>query len=210
MLKPAASFWERTQDGHELRANGASSRKSLGLPSAGRCGAGCPRDVEMPPLKSVPGRINRNFRNYMETFPFFVAAVLAAQAAGIHNELTHWGSIAYIGGRIAYTVLIYPEYRSSARCSGTSPPLACLRFWRRPSCRAKASGGKSLRAHGGLSAGAKPVRFRRVGRCRIGLSRCSCLGTTQSGYHDRRTSAHGAKRLPAGCLITSAPTCQGP
>jgi uncharacterized MAPEG superfamily protein len=41
----------------------------------------------------------------VETFPFFVAAVLAAQAAGVHNELTHWGSIAYISGRIAYTVL---------------------------------------------------------------------------------------------------------
>ena len=41
----------------------------------------------------------------METFPFFAAAVLNAQAAGVHNELTHWGSIAYIGGRIGYTAL---------------------------------------------------------------------------------------------------------
>ncbi len=67
--------------------------------------AASPRDVEMPPLKPIPGRISRNFRNYMETFPFFAAAVLAAQAAGVHNELTLWGSIAYIGGRIVYTVL---------------------------------------------------------------------------------------------------------
>jgi uncharacterized MAPEG superfamily protein len=52
-----------------------------------------------------PGRINRNFRNYMETFPLFAVAVLAAQAAGVHNELTDWGSIAYLGGRIAYTTL---------------------------------------------------------------------------------------------------------
>ena len=41
----------------------------------------------------------------METFPFFAAAVLTAQAAGVHIELTHWGSIAYIGGRIAYSAL---------------------------------------------------------------------------------------------------------
>jgi uncharacterized MAPEG superfamily protein len=67
--------------------------------------AASPRDIEMPPLKPVAGRINRNFRNYMETFPFFAAAVLVAQAAGVHNELTRWGSIAYFGGRIAFTAL---------------------------------------------------------------------------------------------------------
>lgn len=64
-----------------------------------------PRDVEMPPLKPIPGRINRNFRNYMETFPFFAAAILAVQAAGTHGGLTHWGSAAYLGGRVAYTAL---------------------------------------------------------------------------------------------------------
>ncbi len=67
--------------------------------------AASPRDIEMPPLQPIPGRISRNFRNYMETFPFFAAAVLVAQAAGVHNELTRWGSIAYIAGRIAYTAL---------------------------------------------------------------------------------------------------------
>jgi uncharacterized MAPEG superfamily protein len=67
--------------------------------------AASPRDVEQPPLKPIPGRINRNFRNYMETFPFFVVAVLIIQATGVHNALTHWGAIAYLGGRIGYTVL---------------------------------------------------------------------------------------------------------
>ena len=67
--------------------------------------AASPRDAEMPPLKPIPGRTNRNFRNYMETFPFFAAAIFIAHAAGVHNELTHWGSIAYIGGRVAYTAL---------------------------------------------------------------------------------------------------------
>jgi len=67
--------------------------------------AASPRDAEMPPLTPLPGRINRNFRNYMETFPFFAAAILTAQAAGVHNEMTHWGSIAYLAGRIAYTGL---------------------------------------------------------------------------------------------------------
>lgn len=80
--------------------------------------AASPRDDEMPPLKPIPGRINRNFRNYMETFPFFVAAVLAAQAAGVHDALTHWGSTAYLGGRFAYTLLYV---------SGT--PLVRSLFW---------------------------------------------------------------------------------
>ena len=67
--------------------------------------AASPRDDAPPPLKPIPGRFNRNFRNYLETFPFFAAAVLVAQAAGVHNALTHWGSIAYLAGRIAYTAL---------------------------------------------------------------------------------------------------------
>lgn len=67
--------------------------------------AASPRDDEMPPLKPIPGRIARNFRNYMETFPFFVAAVLIAEAGGVHNAMTYWGAIAYLGGRVGYTVL---------------------------------------------------------------------------------------------------------
>lgn len=67
--------------------------------------AASPRDEEMPPLKPIAGRINRNFRNYMETFPLFVAAVLIAEAAGVHNGLSLWGGAAYLGGRFGYTLL---------------------------------------------------------------------------------------------------------
>lgn len=67
--------------------------------------AASPRDEEMPPLKPIPGRIARNFRNYMETFPFFVTVVLIAEAGGVHNAMTYWGAIAYLGGRVGYTVL---------------------------------------------------------------------------------------------------------
>jgi uncharacterized MAPEG superfamily protein len=38
-------------------------------------------------------------------FPFFAAAVLIAEAAGVHDALTHWGAIAYLAGRLAYTAL---------------------------------------------------------------------------------------------------------
>jgi uncharacterized MAPEG superfamily protein len=80
--------------------------------------AASPRDVEMPPLKPIPGRINRNFRNYMETFPLFVAAVLVARATGVHDALTQWGAIAYLGGRIVYTALYV-----------TGVPLIRSLFW---------------------------------------------------------------------------------
>lgn len=96
MMLAAASVWGFLQLVAAAQAANAQYRLKW---------AASPRDIEMPPLKRIPGRINRNFRNYMETFPFFAAAVLVTQAAGIHNELTHWGSIAYIGGRIAYTAL---------------------------------------------------------------------------------------------------------
>jgi uncharacterized MAPEG superfamily protein len=91
-----ASFWGFLQ----LVAAAQATNAQYGLKWAAS-----PRDVEMPPLTPIPARINRNFRNYMETFPFFAAAVLTAQAAGVHNELTYWGSIAYVSGRIVYTAL---------------------------------------------------------------------------------------------------------
>jgi len=96
MMLAAASVWGFVQ----LVAAAQAANVQYGLRWAAS-----PRDMEMPLLKPIPGRINRNFRNYMETFPFFAAAILAAQAAGVHNELTQWGSIAYIGGRIVYTAL---------------------------------------------------------------------------------------------------------
>lgn len=67
--------------------------------------AASPRDEHMPPLRPIPGRIVRNFRNYMETFPLFAAAILIAQAAGVHTQLTYWGSIAYVSGRVAFSLL---------------------------------------------------------------------------------------------------------
>jgi uncharacterized MAPEG superfamily protein len=92
----AATFWGFLQ----LIAAAQAANFQYGL-----VWAASPRDEEMPPLRPIPGRIVRNFRNYMETFPFYAAAVLIAHAAGVHSSLTHWGSIAWLGGRIVYTAL---------------------------------------------------------------------------------------------------------
>ncbi len=136
MMLAAASVWGFFQ----LVAAAQAANAQYGLKWAAS-----PRDIEMPPLKPIPGRINRNFHNYMETFPFFAAAVLVAQAAGVHNGLTHWGSIAYIGGVSLTPRFIYPEYRSCALYSGTSQPLACSQFWPRPSCHTEA---RAIARHG--------------------------------------------------------------
>ena len=60
------------------------------------------RDEERPPLTGIAGRLQRASRNYLETFPFFAAMVLAAQLAGVHTPLTLWGAFLYLGARVAY------------------------------------------------------------------------------------------------------------
>ena len=63
-----------------------------------------PRD-EPKELTGVPARVQRAFANYMQTFPFFAAAVLAAQVAGRHNPSTLWGAELYFWARLVYVPL---------------------------------------------------------------------------------------------------------
>jgi uncharacterized MAPEG superfamily protein len=64
-----------------------------------------PRDEPPPPVSKVAGRLERAFRNFMETFPFFAACVLIATLAGRHNWATVWGAQIYLAARIVYVVL---------------------------------------------------------------------------------------------------------
>ncbi len=63
-----------------------------------------PRDEAMP-ISGVAARLDRAFRNFMETFPFFAAAVLAAHAADKLSDLTLWGSFLYVISRALYVPL---------------------------------------------------------------------------------------------------------
>ena len=54
------------------------------------------------PVSKVAGRLERAFRNFLETFPFFATAVIVAALAGRHNWATVWGSEVYLAGRIVY------------------------------------------------------------------------------------------------------------
>ena len=64
-----------------------------------------PRDETTPPLRGVAGRLDRALHNFVETFPLFVAVVLAAHVSETHNALTEWGARLYLWGRVAYVPL---------------------------------------------------------------------------------------------------------
>jgi len=63
-----------------------------------------PRD-EKKPLAGVGARVERAFANYMQTFPFFAAAVLVAHVAGRHSWLTVTGAQLYFWARLVYVPL---------------------------------------------------------------------------------------------------------
>ena len=60
-----------------------------------------PRDESLV-MGANAGRLDRAFRNFMETFPFFAAAVITAYLAGKLGELTLWGSALYVAARALY------------------------------------------------------------------------------------------------------------
>jgi uncharacterized MAPEG superfamily protein len=51
------------------------------------------------------GRAERALRNYLETFPFFAAAILVVTVTNTHNWLTVCGTHFYFWGRIVYAIL---------------------------------------------------------------------------------------------------------
>jgi uncharacterized MAPEG superfamily protein len=60
------------------------------------------RDADMPPLGTIAGRLARAERNFLETFPLFVAVVLMADATNRHGALAVWGSQLYFYARVLY------------------------------------------------------------------------------------------------------------
>lgn len=88
-----------------------------------------PRDQPKGPLGGVPGRLERAFRNYLETFAFFAAAVLIAHAANRHNGLTVSGAWLYLAARVVYLPLYaagLPYIRSAVWLAGAIGILLIL------------------------------------------------------------------------------------
>lgn len=63
------------------------------------------RDGVTPPLVGVAARLDRARANFLETFPFFVAVVLAAHLLQRHDHLTVLGAQLYFWGRLIYVPL---------------------------------------------------------------------------------------------------------
>ena len=56
-------------------------------------------------LGPLGGRLDRAFRNLLETLPIAAAAILIAHVAGRHNALTGWGAALYFWGRLAFALV---------------------------------------------------------------------------------------------------------
>jgi uncharacterized MAPEG superfamily protein len=54
------------------------------------------------PVDGVAARLHRAFWNFLETFPFFAVAVIAADLMGKLGALTLWGSAIYVAARALY------------------------------------------------------------------------------------------------------------
>lgn len=63
------------------------------------------REQSVVPLTGVAGRAERALRNYLETFPFFAAAILVVTVTNTHSWLTICGAHLYFWGRITYAIL---------------------------------------------------------------------------------------------------------
>lgn len=61
-----------------------------------------PRDEPAPAVNTVGGRLDRAWKNYLETLPLFVGAVLLELLAGHDSGLAPLGAQLYFWGRVAY------------------------------------------------------------------------------------------------------------
>lgn len=61
-----------------------------------------PRDEPGAPLGKMGGRLERAYRNFLETFVFFAAAVLLAHALGKSTHNSVLGAQIYVWARLLY------------------------------------------------------------------------------------------------------------
>lgn len=62
------------------------------------------RDEALQPT-GVAARLDRAQRNFLETFPIFVAAVLMVEHLNAAGVLSFWGAIIYLCGRVIFLPL---------------------------------------------------------------------------------------------------------
>ncbi len=62
------------------------------------------RDEDKRPT-GVAGRLDRAQRNFLETFAVAVAAILMVEHLGAEGDLSRWGALIYVGGRMLFLPL---------------------------------------------------------------------------------------------------------
>ena len=80
----------------------------VSLTQRGTRWAAGPRDGATPPLNAMGGRIDRAWKNYLETLPLFVGAVLLQAASNHESALAPLGAQLYFWARVVYL----PAYAS--------------------------------------------------------------------------------------------------
>jgi uncharacterized MAPEG superfamily protein len=68
------------------------------------------REHAVPPLRGVANRVDQATTNFLETFPFFAALVLAAYLTHRTGTLTYWGAQLYFWGRVGYLLAAAAGY----------------------------------------------------------------------------------------------------
>lgn len=84
------------------------------------------REANVAPLTGIAGRLERALRNYLETFPFFAAAVLLAAVTHTHDWLTLWGAQFYFWGRVAYAILYAADLNPARSIVWNIPTIGTL------------------------------------------------------------------------------------
>jgi uncharacterized MAPEG superfamily protein len=64
-----------------------------------------PRDEPAPAIGKVGARLDRAWKNFVETFPLFVAAVLVEAQVPQDSEIAAMGAQLYFWGRVAFLPL---------------------------------------------------------------------------------------------------------
>jgi uncharacterized MAPEG superfamily protein len=60
------------------------------------------RDAKMPELTGAAARLSNASKNFMETFPFFVAGIILVHLTDRYSSLTILGSQLYFWARVVY------------------------------------------------------------------------------------------------------------
>jgi uncharacterized MAPEG superfamily protein len=64
------------------------------------------RESTPAPLTGAAGRVDRGFKNFMETFPIFIVAVFVVYATQKSSALSAWGAQIYFYARVVH-FLVY-------------------------------------------------------------------------------------------------------